>query len=145
MPVQRRGTGELSSQSTTFMSLPLVAPMKDPSCRGPCTLVEVTDISSRVDAVSKHFLGALLDRVPSQTWVVEPPLKLKVEMSLSPSSTARSMVEAFDSKGNSGHFKVNLGPADECIFDLGCIATGCEGLPATVQTGPEVVKDADES
>lgn len=66
-------------------------------------------------------------------------------MSLSPSSTSQSLVEAFDPEGASGHLKADLVPVDECVFDLGCIAATCEDSPAAVQTGLKAVEDVDGS
>lgn len=127
------------------MSLPLAAPKRHPSRRGFCTLAEVTNILRRANVVSMHFWGALMDRAPHQTRILEPRMELNVEMSPSLSSTARSLVEAFDLVGVLGHLQVDLEPTHECISNLRHVTAACEGLLAIVQTGPEAIKGVDGS
>lgn len=48
------------------------------------------------------------------------------------SSTAQSLVEAFDPKGVLGHLRADLEPAEECISDLGHVVVACEGPPFVI-------------
>lgn len=63
--------------------------------------------------------------------MVEPHLELNVEISPSPSSTAWSLIDAFDLNEASDHLRVN--PVDEGVSNSGCIHTTSEGLVAASQ------------
>lgn len=102
-------------------------------------------VSQRVNVVNIHFWGALLDRAPHQTRVVELLPELHIEMSLPLSFIACSLVEAFDLEGVLGHLKVDLEPIDKCVSDPGRVTAVREVPPTTAQARPEADKDADRA
>lgn len=90
------------------MSIVPLSPVTLVAAHGPMgtgALAGAQDVSQRANLVNMQFWGALLERVPHQTWVVEQLPKFNVVMSPSLASTARSLAEAFESEEVSGHLE----------------------------------------
>lgn len=76
---------------TSNMPLFPVALVVEPNPRGLSVLASSQDASQQANLVNMHLWGALQDRAPHQTRLVQLRPELNVEMSPSSTSTAQSL------------------------------------------------------